>query len=101
MYRLEYVAGVDEVGRGPLAGAVYAAAVVLDPFVSIEGLRDSKMLTEKRRIELDEEIRCKAVAYSIALADVAEIDDVNIFQEEQFDDMTLVVIKKCPATELH
>ena len=80
MYRLEHVAGVDEVGRGPLAGAVYAAAVVLDPFKSIEGLRDSKMLSAKRREVWDEEIRSKAVAYSIAFADVAEIDDVNILQ---------------------
>lgn len=80
MYRLEHVAGVDEVGRGPLAGAVYAAAVVLDPFKPIEGLRDSKMLTAKRREVLDEEIRLKAVAYSIAFADVAEIDDINILQ---------------------
>ncbi len=80
MYRLEHVAGVDEVGRGPLAGAVYAAAVVLDPFKPIEGLRDSKMLTAKRREVLDEVIRFKAVAYSIAFADVAEIDDVNILQ---------------------
>ncbi|MBT6949847.1 MAG: ribonuclease HII, partial [Gammaproteobacteria bacterium] len=53
MYRREYFAGVDEVGRGPLAGAVYAAAVVLDPFIRLDGLRDSKLLSEKRRNELD------------------------------------------------
>ncbi|MBO6564221.1 MAG: ribonuclease HII, partial [Pseudomonadales bacterium] len=53
MYRREFVAGVDEVGRGPLAGAVYAAAVVLDPFKTIEGLKDSKQLTEKKREALD------------------------------------------------
>ncbi len=80
MYRLEYVAGVDEVGRGPLAGAVFAAAVVLNPFTLIEGLKDSKALTEKRRKNLDEEIRAKAVAFSIAWADVEEIDEINILQ---------------------
>ena len=80
MYRLEYVAGVDEVGRGPLAGAVFAAAVVLNPYTLIEGLRDSKLLSAKRRLELDEEIRGQAIAFSIARADVAEIDDINILQ---------------------
>ncbi|HAK52957.1 MAG TPA: hypothetical protein DCM54_13790, partial [Gammaproteobacteria bacterium] len=57
MYRLEHCAGVDEVGRGPLAGAVVAAAVVLNPFTSIEGLDDSKALSAKRRSELDLLIR--------------------------------------------
>ncbi len=80
MYRLEYVAGLDEVGRGPLAGAVYAAAVVLNPFVSIDGLKDSKQLSEKKRVALDKEIRDKAVSWCVAYADVAEIDDINILQ---------------------
>ena len=80
MYRREYCAGVDEVGRGPLAGAVLAAAVVLDPFMKIEGLADSKALTVKRREELDEIIRADAVAFSIGRADVAEIDRINILQ---------------------
>ena len=80
MYRPELVAGVDEAGRGPLAGAVFAAAVVLDPYRSIEGLRDSKLLTAKRRRELDEEIRIQAIAFSIARSDVAEIDEINILQ---------------------
>lgn len=80
MYRREYVAGVDEVGRGPLAGAVYAAAVVLDPFVAIEGLRDSKLLTEKQRGELDLVIRDNALSFCVARADVPEIDDINILQ---------------------
>ena len=80
MYRPEYVAGVDEVGRGPLAGAVYAAAVVLNPFIGIKGLRDSKQLSATRRTELDLEIRSQAVAFCIAHADVAEIDHINILQ---------------------
>lgn len=80
MYRREYFAGVDEVGRGPLAGAVYAAAVVLDPFVRLDGLRDSKQLSEKRRIELDLVIREKALAYCVASANVTEIDEINILQ---------------------
>lgn len=80
MYWTEYCAGVDEVGRGPLAGAVYAAAVVLDPFIGIAGLRDSKQLTAKRRDLLDVEIKDKAVAWAIAWADVEEIDRINILQ---------------------
>jgi ribonuclease HII len=80
MYRCEYFAGVDEVGRGPLAGAVYAAAVVLDPFIRLDGLRDSKQLSEKRRNELDLVIRDKALAYCVASADVGEIDQINILQ---------------------
>ena len=80
MYRHEYCAGVDEVGRGPLAGAVFAAAVVLNPFTIIEGLRDSKRLTPKRREILDQVIREQAVAFCIARADVTEIDEINILQ---------------------
>ena len=80
MYRREFVAGVDEVGRGPLAGAVYAAAVVLDPFKAIEGLKDSKQLTEKKREALDVSIREHAVSYCVARAEVGEIDEINILQ---------------------
>jgi len=80
MYRREYFAGVDEVGRGPLAGAVYAAAVVLDPFIRLDGLRDSKQLSEKRRNDLDLVIREKALAYCVASANVSEIDEINILQ---------------------
>ncbi len=72
------IAGVDEVGRGPLAGDVVAAAVILDPARPIEGLRDSKKLTEKRREELAEEIRDRAVAWAVTRATVAEIDELNI-----------------------
>lgn len=70
--------GVDEVGRGPLAGPVVAAAVILDPQRSIEGLADSKKLTEKKRRQLSLEIREKSLAWSIARAEVEEIDDLNI-----------------------
>ena len=80
MDRGKNIAGVDEVGRGPLAGAVYAAAVVLDPLQDIDGLRDSKQLTAKRREALDEIIRRQSIAYSIARAEVAEIDEINILQ---------------------
>ena len=80
MYRLEYCAGVDEVGRGPLAGAVFAAAVVLNPFRSIEGIDDSKVLSAKRRAELDLVIREEAVDFAIGKADVEEIDRINILQ---------------------
>jgi ribonuclease HII len=71
-------AGVDEAGRGPLAGPVVAAAVVLDPERPIDGLRDSKRLTLRRRVHLAREIRRHAHAFAIAHASVAEIDDVNI-----------------------
>ena len=74
------VAGVDEVGRGPLVGAVVAAAVILDPDNEIEGLADSKKLSEKKRIQLDREIREKAIAWSLGRAEAFEIDQVNILQ---------------------
>jgi ribonuclease HII len=73
-------AGVDEVGRGPLAGDVVAAAVILDPNQPIAGLNDSKKLTEKRREALFEEIQQKAYCFCIARANVAEIDRLNILQ---------------------
>lgn len=72
------VAGVDEAGRGPLAGCVVAAAVILDPAKKIPGLADSKVLTVDRREELALEIRGRAVAWCVADASVAEIDQLNI-----------------------
>jgi ribonuclease HII len=74
------IAGVDEAGRGPLAGPVLAAAVILDPNNPIEGLTDSKLLTEKARLKLYPEIKAKALAYCIAEASVEEIEDINILQ---------------------
>lgn len=83
-YRLNYqgnlLAGVDEVGRGPLAGDVVTAAVILDVNNPITGLADSKKLTEKRRQLLALEIREKALCWSVARASVAEIDRYNILQ---------------------
>ncbi len=74
------IAGVDEVGRGPLAGPVVAAAVILDPNNPIDGLADSKKLTKKQREKLYDEIKSKALAWSIARAEVREIDELNILQ---------------------
>jgi ribonuclease HII len=74
------IAGVDEVGRGPLVGAVVAAAVILDPENWIEGLADSKKLSEKKRNLLDVEIREKALSWSLGRAEPHEIDEINILQ---------------------
>ena len=77
---MSLVAGVDEAGRGPLAGPVVAAAVVLDPKRPIRGLRDSKQLTPERRAELAERIRERALGWAIGVADHGEIDLFNILQ---------------------
>ncbi|MCQ2420174.1 MAG: ribonuclease HII [Clostridia bacterium] len=76
----ETVCGVDEAGRGPLAGPVCAAAVILPPDCEIEGLNDSKKLTDKKRRELYDVITEKAVSYGIAFASHEEIDEINILQ---------------------
>ncbi|MEO9653728.1 ribonuclease HII [Marinomonas sp.] len=78
VYLGSLLAGVDEAGRGPLAGEVVAAAVILDPNNPIEGLADSKKLSEKKREALFDEIKQKALSYAIASASVAEIDELNI-----------------------
>ncbi len=91
------VAGVDEVGRGPLAGAVVAAAVILDPEHWIEGLADSKVLSEKKRNELDIEIREKALCWSLGRAEVEEIDEINILQASLLAMKRAVEgLSKCP-----
>ena len=74
------ICGVDEVGRGPLAGPVVAAAVILDPLRPIDGLADSKKLSEARREQLADEIRGNALAWSLGRAEVEEIDAINILQ---------------------
>ncbi len=74
------VAGVDEVGRGPLAGPVVTAAVILDSRHIIDKLDDSKRLSEKKRQQLDQEIRAHALSFSIGRAEVHEIDQLNILQ---------------------
>lgn len=79
-YRGVLLAGCDEVGRGPLAGDVVAAAVILDPENPILGLDDSKKLTEKKRDLLFDEIKLKAKSWCVARASVAEIDSINILQ---------------------
>ena len=71
-------AGVDEVGRGPLAGPVVTAAVILDPHNPIDGLMDSKALSERKRERLFDEIKARAAAWAIGRAEVHEIDDLNI-----------------------
>jgi ribonuclease HII len=73
-------AGVDEAGRGPLAGPVVASAVILDPRKRIRGIRDSKVIEPEEREELAIKIRASAIAWSVAWADVEEIDNLNILQ---------------------
>ncbi|MCP3666152.1 MAG: ribonuclease HII [Gammaproteobacteria bacterium] len=80
MSNSKLTAGVDEVGRGPLAGPVVAAAVILDPQRPIEGLADSKKLTERKRQQLAGEIRENALAWALGRAEVEEIDEINILQ---------------------
>ncbi|WP_374483035.1 ribonuclease HII [Zoogloea sp.] len=104
--------GVDEAGRGPLCGPVVAAAVILDPAKPIEGLADSKKLSEKRRQRLAIEIREKALAWCVAEASVAEIDRINILHASmlamqravaglsQRPDKVLVDGNRCPQLDL-
>lgn len=106
--RGEWVAGLDEVGRGPLFGAVVAAAVILDPEKPIQGLTDSKKLSEKQREFLAEEIKQKAKVWALGRADVEEIDSLNIlhasllamkraYEALEFNaDFALVDGNKCP-----
>ncbi len=77
---MHLVAGVDEAGRGPLAGPVLAAAVILDPARPIAGLNDSKKLSQKRRQELDLAIRARSLHWALGRAEAAEIDRLNILQ---------------------
>ena len=74
------IAGIDEVGRGPLFGPVVAAAVILAPNFAFAGLNDSKKLSERKRAELDVEIRANAVSWAIAEVDAETIDRINIRQ---------------------
>lgn len=78
-YQGHMLAGIDEVGRGPLIGSVVAAAVILDPMQPIAGLNDSKKLTPQRRLALDVEIRAKALAFAVGEASHAEVDELNIY----------------------
>jgi len=103
------IAGVDEVGRGPLVGAVVTAAVILDPARPIVGLADSKKLSEKRRLALFDEIKEKALAWSLGRAEPDEIDSLNILHATMLamqravaglavtPDMVLIDGNRCPA----
>jgi len=79
-YPYKLIAGVDEVGRGPLAGPVVAAAVILDPERPLDGLADSKVLSEQKREDLALLIRERAIAWSVGRAEIEEIDTINILQ---------------------
>jgi ribonuclease HII len=92
-------AGIDEAGRGPLAGPVFAAAVILDPARPIRGLRDSKVLRPERREALAIEIRQYAIAYAVASADVGEIDTLNILQATLLAMRRAVLALKVAPTE--
>ncbi|MCC8986110.1 MAG: ribonuclease HII [Candidatus Contendobacter sp.] len=86
------IAGIDEAGRGPLAGPVMAAAVILDPARPIAGLADSKILSATRREQLAVEIRAQALAWALGRAEAAEIDQINILQA------TLLAMQRAVAT---
>ncbi len=91
------VAGVDEAGRGPLAGSVVAAAVILDSSQPIAGLTDSKKLTAAKRAKLEIEIKRTAVAWAIAEATIEEIDDLNILHASMLAMRRAVLaLKTCP-----
>ena len=91
-----WVAGVDEVGRGPLAGPVVTAAVILDPEKPISGLADSKVLTEKKREALFDEIIEKSKAWAIGRAEVEEIDEINIQIEVEIKTAAPVAVRMKP-----
>ena len=93
------ICGVDEAGRGPLAGPVYAAAVILDPARPISGLADSKKLSEKKRERLALEIKENALAWAIARAEVDEIDRINILQASLLAMKRAVEALQTPPTE--
>ncbi|UVO09412.1 ribonuclease HII [Pectobacterium polonicum] len=106
------IAGVDEVGRGPLVGAVVTAAVILDPTRPIVGLADSKQLSEKRRLALYDEIKEKALAWSLGRAEPEEIDQLNILHATMLamqravaglsiaPDFVLIDGNRCPALSM-
>ncbi len=95
----QLIAGVDEVGRGCLAGAVVAAACILDLSKPLpEGLNDSKKLSEKKRLKIDEEIRQNAIAFSIGQVEAEEIDQINILQATK-KAMRLAIAKLAPPAD--
>jgi len=94
------VCGVDEAGRGPIAGPVFAAAVILDPLRPIDGLRDSKLLSASRRETLAEQIRAHAIAWSVAFASTEEIDALNILQATMLAMQRAVETLSCAPDEV-
>jgi ribonuclease HII len=98
---VDLICGVDEAGRGPLAGAVFAAAVILHPGHPIAGLRDSKQLSAKRREQLSIEIQTHALAWAVASASVEEIDTLNILHAAMLAMRRAVqALDPCPAEAL-
>jgi len=97
-FESKFVCGVDEAGRGPLAGPVYAAAVILDPVHPIPGLKDSKKLSEPNRVRLAGEIKAHALAWSVAFATVDEIEQLNILHASMLA-MQRAVLALHPAAE--
>jgi len=95
------IGGIDEAGRGPLAGPVVAAIVVLSPGQLIDGVRDSKQLSSRRRSVLAQEIRSRAAAWSVARAEVVEIDELNILQATMLAMRRAVEQLDCLPDELH
>jgi len=95
-----HVAGVDEVGRGSLFGAVVAAAVILDPAYRVRGLRDSKLLLPGRREVLAERIRDHALAWAVAAVDAARIDQINIYQASRVAMREAVTLLSCRPDHL-
>ena len=93
------IAGVDEVGRGALFGPVVAAAVILDPATRIRGIQDSKKLRARERERLSEEIRRRAIAWSVGSVEAAEIDRINIYQASRVA-MRQAVLGLDPPAEL-
>jgi ribonuclease HII len=96
-YQGKLLAGVDEVGRGPLFGAVVAAAVILDPLNPINGLMDSKKISEKKREQLYDQIIKKSLAYGIGRAEAEEIDEINILQASLLAMKRAVLALSIPA----
>ena len=83
------ICGIDEAGRGPLAGPVYAAAVIFNSNFILDGLNDSKKLSEKQRLDIYEMIKINAVDYSFSFASVSEIDKLNILSKFTGDEKSL------------
>lgn len=92
----EKIAGIDEVGRGPLAGPVVAAAVILPEDFFLPGIDDSKKLSEKKRLEYDEIIRREAVAFGISMIHAEEIDEINIYQATKKAMMSSIAALQVP-----